>query len=197
MDSDAFRPEVVAGEHVYLSHFDRNDARTCAKWLSDLEITTHLGAMGQVFGVEDEEEWIERVRRDRYNPTFAIVVRDGKRLIGSTGLKGVDPKRGTAELGILIGEKDVWGKGYGAEAARLVVDFAFSLLGLHMIWLKHWEFNGRAHRSYLKAGFKDAGRLRSALEVGGHRYDELLMDITRADFGPSRIVPKLGLDSHH
>ncbi|MBX3230440.1 MAG: GNAT family N-acetyltransferase [Labilithrix sp.] len=191
--SAPFRPEIVAGDRVYLSHFDRSDAPLMARWLSDLEVTTHLGAIGQVFGIEDEEEWIERVRRDRYNPTFGIVLRDGQRLIGSLGLKGVDHKRGTAELGVCIGEKTEWGKGYGTEAIRLLVDYAFTLLGLHAIHLKHWAFNDRAHRAYLKAGFKDAGRLRSAIEVGGERHDELFMDITREDFGASRLLPQLRL----
>lgn len=188
-----FRPEIVAGDRVYLSHFERADAPAMARWLSDLEVTTHLGAIGQVFGIEDEEEWIDRVRKDRFNPCFAIVLRDGKKLIGSVGLKGVDPKRGTAELGITIGEKTEWGKGYGAEAIRLIVDYSFTLLGLHSIFLKYWDFNPRARSAYLRAGFKDAGRLRSRVEVGGRRWDEHYMDITRDDFGPSRVVEQLGL----
>ena len=188
-----FRPEIVSGDRVFLSHFERTDAPLLAHWLSDLAVTTPLGAIGQAFGVEDEEEWIERVRRDRYNPSFAIVVREGTQLIGSMGLKGVDHKRGTAELGICVGEKSVWGKGYGAEAIRLLVDYAFTLQNLHAIHLKLWEFNARARRAYLKAGFKDAGRLRSAIEVGGRRWDELYMDITREEFGASPLTAKLGL----
>ncbi len=112
--SEVFRPEIVAGERVFLSHFHRADAPLLARWLSDLAVTTPLGAIGQAFGVEDEEEWIERVRRDRYNPSFAIVLREGTRLVGSIGLKGVDHKRGTAELGICVGDRSAWGKGYGA-----------------------------------------------------------------------------------
>ena len=188
-----FRPEIVSGDRIYLSHFERADAPLMAKWLSDLEVTTHLGAIGQVFGVEDEEEWIERVRRDRYNPTFSIIVRDGQEMIGSLGLKGVDSKRGTAELGICIGEKTAWGKGYGAEAVRLLVDFGFTLLNLESIYLKYWDFNPRARSAYLRAGFKDAGRLRSRVEVAGRRWDEVYMDITRDDFGPSRLVSSLGI----
>lgn len=165
-----------------------------AKWLSDLEVTTHLGAIGQVFGLEDEAEWIDRVRKDRFNPTFSIVVREGQQIIGSLGLKGVDARRGTAELGICIGEKSAWGKGYGAEAIRLLVDFSFTLLNLQSICLKYWAFNPRARSAYLRAGFKDAGVLRSRVEVGGRRWDEHYMDITREDFGPSRLVGQLGLE---
>jgi RimJ/RimL family protein N-acetyltransferase len=191
--AEPFRPEIVAGDRVYLSHFDRTDAPRMARWLSDLEVTTHLGAIGQVFGLEDEEEWIERVRRDRYNPTFSIVLREGRQIIGSLGLKGVDAKRGTAELGICIGEKSAWGRGYGAEAIRLLVDYAFTLLNLQSIYLKYWAFNPRARGAYVRAGFKDAGVLRSRVEVAGRRWDEHYMDITREDFGPSRIVANLGL----
>ena len=189
----SFRPEIVSGDRVYLSHFERADGPLLAKWLSDLEVTTHLGAIGQVFGLEDEEEWLERVRRDRYNPTFAIIVREDKQIIGSLGLKGVDPKRDTAELGICIGDRSAWGKGYGPEAIRLLVDFGFTLLSLQSIYLKYWDFNPRARGAYLRAGFKDAGRLRSRVEVGGRRWDELYMDITRDDFGPSRLVTSLGI----
>lgn len=191
----SFRPEIVAGDRVYLSHFERADAPLMARWLSDLEVTTHLGAIGHVFGVEDEEEWIERARRDHYNPNFSIVVRDGQQLIGSLGLKGIDAKCGTAELGILIGEKSAWGKGYGPEAMILLVDYAFTLLNLRSIYLKYWEFNPRARGAYLRAGFKEAGRLRSRVEVAGRRWDELYMDITREDFGPSRLAGRLGLTS--
>lgn len=188
-----FRPEVVAGDRVYLSTFEKSDAPLLARWMTDLEVTTHLGAIGQVFGIEDEEEWVERVRKDRESPSFSIVLRENERLIGSLGLKGIDDKRGTAEVGIAIGDKQEWGKGYGSEALRLLVDFGFTLLNLEAIHLKLWAFNERAHRSYLRAGFKDAGRLRSRLEIGGKRYDELYMDITREDFGPSRLLESLGI----
>lgn len=190
-----FRPEVVAGDRVYLSHFEKADAPLLAGWLSDLAVTTPLGAIGQVFGVEDEEEWIDRVRRDKFNPNFSVVLRDGQILIGSIGLKFVEARRGTAELGICIGEKSAWGKGYGAEAIRLLVDYGFTLLNLQAICLKYWEFNRRAHGAYVRAGFKDAGRLRSRVEVAGRRWDEVFMDITREDFGPSRLAPALGFES--
>jgi len=192
---EQFRPEIVAGERVYLSHFDIGDAQRTAEWMSDLEITTHLGAIGAAYGVDDQVEWIERARRDRFNPTFAIVVREGRKFIGSISLKNVDHKRGIAEVGILVGEKSEWGKGYGTEAVRLMADYAFTLLDLHAVHLWYWSFNERARRAYVRAGFKDAGRLRSAVAVAGKRYDHVLMDLTREDFGPSLLRDQLRLAS--
>lgn len=190
-----FRPEIVPGDRVYLSHFDLEDAKATAVWMSDLEVTTHLGAFGGVFGIEDQVEWIERARRDKYNPTFAIVVREGRAMIGSISLKNVDHKRGIAEIGVLVGEKSEWGKGYGSEAVRLIADYAFLVLSLEAVHLWYWDFNARARRAYLRAGFKDAGRMRSAGALGGKRYDYVLMDLTREDFGPSKLRERLRIAS--
>jgi RimJ/RimL family protein N-acetyltransferase len=93
--------------------------------------------------------------------------------------------RNVAELGIAIGDKSAWGQGYGSEAVRLICDYGFTFLNLHTIYLWHFGINQRAHRAYLKAGFKVAGRLRGAGIFDGKRHDDILMDITREDFGPS------------
>lgn len=191
---EPFRPEIVPGDRVFLSHFHAEDAAPTAKWMSDLEVTTHLGAFS-TFSVEDQVEWLERARRDRFNPTFAIVLREGAKLIGSISLKDVNARRGGAEVGILVGKKSEWGKGYGTEALRLVADYAFTMLDLQTLHLWHWSFNERGRRAYLKAGFKDAGRIRSAIGLAGKRYDNCLMDLTRDDFGPSKLRERLRLAS--
>lgn len=190
---EQFRPEIVSGDRVYLSHFDLEDSKVTAVWMSDLEVTTHLGSFGGVFGIEDQVEWIERARRDKFNPTFSIVIRESRKMIGSLSLKNVNHKRGVAELGVLVGDKTEWGKGYGSEAVRLISDYAFTLLDLKALHLWYWDFNSRARRAYLRAGFKDAGRLRSAGAIGEKRYDYVLMDLTREDFGPSKLAAQIHL----
>ena len=76
---------------------------------------------------------------------------------------------GMTELGIAIGDKSAWGQGYGSEAVRLMCDYGFTFLGLHTIYLWHVAFNERGHQAYLKAGFKEAGRLRGADVFAGQR----------------------------
>ncbi len=189
--SDA-RPEVVPGDRIFLSHVRRDDLPLFAAWFSDLELNTYLGQPGMSFTPEQEEEWYERVVRDRDTKTFAIIVRDGQRLIGTVSLMNIHYRRQRAELGISIGDKTAWGKGYGTEAVRLMCDYGFTFLSLYSIYLWHWGVNERAHHAYLKAGFKPAGRLRGAHLFNGQRYDDLLMDITREDFGPSRLIHMIG-----
>jgi RimJ/RimL family protein N-acetyltransferase len=188
----AWRPEVVPGERIFLSQVRREDLPLFARWFSDLELTTYLGLPGMSFMPEHEQEWYDSVVKDRANKIFAIVVREGQRVIGSIGLQPVDTRRGVTELGIAIGDKTAWGQGYGSEAVRLICDYGFTFLELHTIYLWHVAFNERGHHAYLKAGFKQAGRIRSADLFNGQRYDRILMDITREDFGPSRLSGMIG-----
>jgi RimJ/RimL family protein N-acetyltransferase len=187
-----WRPEVVPGERIFLSQVRREDIPLYARWFSDLELTTYLGSVGQSFTLEQEQDWFERVVQGSSDKTFAIIVREGQRMIGNVSLMNITYHRRVAELGIAIGDKEAWGQGYGSEAARLICDYAFTFLNLHTIYLWHVAFNERAHQAYLKAGFKVAGRLREGSVFDGKRYDDILMDITREDLGPSRLSGMIG-----
>lgn len=181
----ARRPEVVPGTYVFLSVLRREDVPVFARWFSDLELTVYLGQAGMAYTLEQEEEWYARVSRDAGSKTFTIITRDNQRMIGTVSLMNIDHRRQCAELGIAIGDKSVWGKGYGSEAVRLMCDYGFTFLNLYAIYLWHWGFNRRASRAYLKAGFRKAGRLRCGPLFNGRRYDQVLMEITRDEFGPS------------
>jgi RimJ/RimL family protein N-acetyltransferase len=73
-----------------------------------------------------------------------------------------------------------------------MADFGLTFLGLHTVYLSVYAFNQRGHRAYLKAGFKEAGRIRQAFVFNGVRYDRILMDCTREDLGPSRLSGLVG-----
>lgn len=184
----ARRPEVVPGTYVFLSVLRREDVPVFARWFSDLELTVYLGQAGMAYTLEQEEEWYARVSRDAGSKTFTIITRDNQRMIGTVSLMNIDHRRQCAELGIAIGDKSVWGKGYGSEAVRLMCDYGFTFLNLYAIYLWHWGFNRRAGRAYLKAGFREAGRLRCGPRFNGRRYDQVLMEITRDEFGPSGVA---------
>ncbi|RMG14657.1 MAG: N-acetyltransferase, partial [Planctomycetota bacterium] len=81
------------------------------------------------------------------------------------------------ELGIAIGEPACWGRGYGSEALRLVLDYAFRELEVHRVQLSVFETNTRARAAYLKVGFVEEGRLREAAFVDGRRVDVFLLSI--------------------
>ena len=92
----------------------------------------------------------------------------------------------------MIGDKESWGKGYGTEVARLMLDYGFTCLGLHNISLWVHAENERGIRAYRRAGFRDAGHLRQFKWLGGRAYDFILMDCLATEFGSSvlhRLMP--------
>jgi RimJ/RimL family protein N-acetyltransferase len=102
--------------------------------------------------------------------------------IGNIGLHRIDLKNRTAVLGIFIGEKDFWGKGYGREAIRVMLRYAFFELGLNRVELETFDFNERAMRCYKAVGFKEVGVRRKAFFRDGAFHDLVLMDLLAAEF---------------
>ena len=195
MTEPIFRPEIIPGERIFFSQPQPEDLPALARWFADLEMTLYLGRAGHSYTLADERGWLENFNKEPGVKHFAIIAREGNQYIGNVSLMQIDTHNGSAVLGIAIGEKSAWGKGYGTEAVRLMCEYGFTFLNLYSISLWHVGFNQRGHHAYLKAGFKEAGRLRNARLFDGQRYDDVLMDITRDDFGPttlSRLIGQIG-----
>ena len=118
--------------------------------------------------------------------SMAIHVRADDRLIGTLALSQLDSDNGSALFHITIGEKDAWGRGYGTDATRLMVDHAFTGLGLHRIALTVFAFNARAIRSYRSVGFVVEGRAREAIWREGRWWDEISMSLLDSDWAARR-----------
>jgi RimJ/RimL family protein N-acetyltransferase len=126
--------------------------------------------------------WYEAASQQPDAVHFTLYERATERPIGLGSLQRVDHRHGTAELGLLIGERERWGRGYGTEATQLLCDYGFTLLGLHNIWLAVYAVNARALRVYERAGFRLIGRRRAAWRLGDQRYDVLYLDCLRTEF---------------
>jgi len=94
-----------------------------------------------------EERWFERQLNDEKSRIFAIETEKGVH-IGNIGLHEIVYKDGKATLGIMIGEKGYWGQGYGSDALKALLRFAFEELNLHRLYLSVFDFNKRAIRCY-------------------------------------------------
>lgn len=165
----------LAGKNISLGPIYKKDLALFLKWINDTELTKYLNAHPNVYTFYDEQAFFERISKDKTTRVFAIL-RKG-RTIGSCDLKEIDPVNRTATLGIMIGDKGCWNKGYGTEAMRLLLEYGFATLNLKNIMLKVYAFNERAIRVYEKCGFRVIGRRRKARFYDGQYYDEVFMDI--------------------
>jgi len=118
---------------------------------------------------------------------FGILDLATEALIGRSVLFNVNPVDRRAMFGILIGEKEFWGRGYGQEATRLTLDYAFNLLNLNSVALGVFAFNQRAIRAYRRVGFKEIGIQRQFRIIAGKKYDLLWMDILAEEFEPGAV----------
>lgn len=113
---------------------------------------------------------------------FMIQRLEDDRKIGLINLSGFNWLVGNAWVGIGIGERDLWGKGYGTDAMRILLRYAFTELNLNRVTLDLFEINQRGLASYKKAGFTEEGRSPKVLSIAGDRYDLIFMGILRSEW---------------
>jgi RimJ/RimL family protein N-acetyltransferase len=129
------------------------------------------------------EEWLERVSKGEPGTIqFGIFELSSLRPIGWTQLDNIDRFQQTAEYGIFIGDKSAWGKGYGTETTRLMLEYGFSLLHLHNIMLQVDSDNEAAIRAYRRAGFREFGRQREVRWRESGRCDAIYMECLAGEF---------------
>ncbi len=174
---------TLRGSLVGLGPIRRDLAALYQRWLNDLRVTRTLALPPAPMTLAAELAWVDATAAGR-DPHFTIYELATLRPVGTTGLHDVSYYDGTAEFGILIGEPDVWGRGFGAETTALVRSYAFDVLGLHHIRLEVYAHNERGIRAYERAGFRRAGLLRQAKRIGRERVDVLVMEALADDVGP-------------
>ena len=182
----------LVGTQCYLSPCRPGDAEKWAEWFNDLAVTIPLGDEAYVPStLEGEQETVASILKSK-GYVFSIIDLESNALIGRCLLFNMNQVDRTAMMGIVIGEKDYWGKGYGQEATRLLLDYSFNLLNLNSIMLGVFAFNTQAINCYLKVGFKEIGRRRQARIIGGKKYDAILMDILAEEFTSEYVSSFIG-----
>ncbi len=162
------------------------DPERWAEWFNDLEVALPLGDEAHASVTADSEREVLAEAMERPNNIFSIVDAETDHLAGRRLLFGLDQVNRTAMLGMVIGEKACCGKGYGQEAAGLMLDYAFDRLNLNSVALGVFAFNERAIDCYKRVGFKETGRRRQARMIGETKLDLVLMDILAEECGASR-----------
>jgi RimJ/RimL family protein N-acetyltransferase len=171
---------MIQGTKVRLRALEEEDLPHFVAWINDPE-TRRFMAMRYPLSMTEEESWWQGYLKRKNDHIFAIEAEDGT-YIGNVGLHNIEPENRRAMLGIMIGHKDYWGRGYGTDAVRTVLGWAFGYLNLHRVYLTVYAYNQRAIRSYEKCGFRNEGTMRQARYTDGHYYDELMMGILRDEF---------------
>ena len=178
---DLFRGELVR----FTFEEPETRAKAEVRWQRDTEFVrladgdpSHLSSEKKI------KEWFDQ--RSERGPkservSFSVRTLEEDKFIGDLGL-WIDLIHSEAWVGLGIGEREFWSKGYGTDMMKLCMQYVFTELGVERLSLGLFEYNPRALRSYEKCGFRLEGRSRKEMLREGQRYDSLWMGILREEW---------------
>lgn len=183
---EVWNPPLIEGSRVVLRHHRSSDLAAVRRWYRDPELARLTRYSLRTMSDDEIDRFFHGRLMSSESVAYAIDVRETGRLIGLTTFSNLDPENSSVMFHISIGEADEWGRGYGTEAAELMLWLAFERIGLHRVALSVFGFNERAIRSYENAGFQIEGRDRQAIVRDGQRWDELTMGILAPEWQARR-----------
>ncbi|MGB8644567.1 MAG: GNAT family protein [Anaerolineae bacterium] len=189
--------KLIYGARTALRRFEERmtDAEVSRlyKWGRDADVLRWSGGSPTELS---EYDFGEHIRAERlYGPTnrrayliFAREPHNHLELIGRLGIFGIDWDKRQGELGIVIGEKNYWGRGYGRDAVHTLVHHIFTTSSLNRVYLYTFADNYRAQHAFTAAGFREVSRgKRYTPDIG--EFDGIEMQVTRADFEEGLFSP--------
>ena len=170
---------MIAGEHVILRAFEREDAERCYRWMNDPNIVRTLKSRYPI-AFSNEMEWLERAMRalatERH---FAVERKDDRSHIGNASIHDIDWVSRTAWFGLFIGEPTAWNRGFGGDAIGTLVRFAFDDMNLEKLRINVFDYNDRAKHVLEGHGFVVEGKLTRDFYREGAWHDIVIFSVFR------------------
>ena len=174
---------IIESERLSFRELTPEDAKgNYLKWMNDAEVVKYLESRFQTHTSESLAEFVRSTAASENNIFCAIVLKQDGRHIGNIKLGPIDLTHRKADVGLMIGEKDCWGKGLGSEAYTLMVEHAFKNLNLHKVTAGAYAVNEASIKALLKAGFRQEGLLQKHCAFDGGYTDVLLFGVLREEF---------------
>ena len=175
---------LFEGEKIRLRSFELSDLDAIMEHWNELSIRHHVGS-AVPHSRQEREEFIRnswKLRSEGSAYIFAIERKDTKEFLGHVSLYVQRNRARSADLGIMIYNKENWDRGYGTDAMKVILEFGFNYQNLHRIELSVYPDNKRAIHVYKKLGFKEVGRKRETRFMNGKYRDEVIMDILQREW---------------
>jgi RimJ/RimL family protein N-acetyltransferase len=172
----------LRGKITTLRPVEESDLPTITRWINDQEVTRFLKTRMPLM-LAYEKKWFEGLPDRKDDITLVMTTSDG-RPIGMMGVHRINWCDGTATTGAFIGEKSLWGKGYGTDAKMQLLNYCFNTLNLRKISSKVYAFNKRSIAYSLHCGYKEEGVLRQHVFREGEYHDVVILSLFKPDWLP-------------
>lgn len=174
----------MMGDKVMLREYRPDDAAAIRAWANDLETVRYLSSRYWMPQTQaDASDFVDHAMRAGVNGAYFVIASpEDERYLGQVDLFTINWRLRSAEMGIVMGAEALRGQGYGTQAVKLLLDYAFGMLGLERVELEVAAENERAIRCYKRAGFQVEGVKRHAFMVDGRYSDLTVMAALQGDW---------------
>ena len=170
----------IVGNNIYLRILSSGDVGDkYVEWMRDEETVSFLESRWKTYTLENLKEYVNEINESRTDFLFGIFLRENDVHIGNIKVGDVDYVHKHGDVGIIIGDKNSWGKGCGRESIQLVTKYAFEELNLNSLIAGIYANNISCYKAFLKAGYNEAERLKGHLFCKGKYVDRILVEIIR------------------
>jgi len=170
----------IEGKNIYLRELEIHDVnQNYCRWMNDLVVTQYLENRVEKWSIKELKNYVSKIKRNPNTLFWAVVLKDNDQHIGNIKLGHLDGINGFSDIGIIIGEKSFWGKGFATEAIKLVVDYAFNQLNLQKLIAGAHKNNFGSIKSFRKAGFTELGAKEKSLFCDDSYIDSMLLEIVK------------------
>ncbi len=173
----------IQGERIYLRSLGVRDiSKKYISWLNDREVNRFLSIRGQRQSYETVRDYVDSFKRSQNKILLGIFLKDNDQHIGNVTISSIDWQNKFGAVGLCIGDKKCWRKGYGSEVLKCVKELVFGMIGLNRLEASVNVENTASVALFGKAGFKVEGRLRQREKMGNRYLDGVIMGILRSEY---------------
>jgi RimJ/RimL family protein N-acetyltransferase len=173
---DSILTRSFSGSSITLRPLKKDDLSRSLGWLTDPLVNKYLSQSFGDLTAKQEEQWFEYIKDSSRDMVFAILEKTSDIHIGNCALHKIDTRKKTCELGIVIGERDYWDKGFGTDAVKTLIGIALDELGMSRVRLNVYTYNNRAIKVYVNCGFRLVRVLKRNHLYNGKYWDTLVME---------------------
>jgi RimJ/RimL family protein N-acetyltransferase len=181
-------PNII-GSNIMLREYRKEDLEHMRRWVNDPEVVNNLS---DIFlfphSLVQTENFLNGKLEGKGDPGFVIAEKENGVYLGQIDLLNIDWKNRLAQMGIVIGDQEKRGRGYGSEAIRLLQQFVFERLNLNKLELWVHDYNTNAYHCYIKCGFKEEGRIRQSFYLHGRYHDKIFMGVLKSEYQEGRAI---------
>ncbi|QHD70725.1 GNAT family N-acetyltransferase (plasmid) [Sphingobium yanoikuyae] len=177
---------LLTGKRIRLTLLEKRHLERRVEFLNDDAVKRTLN-FDFPTSLAKTEAWFQKNILSRDRVDFAFERLDDQAIIGFGGLINIDRLLRKAELYIFIGDKSVWGQGYGRDGYKLITNYGFIELGLNKVYLYQLSFNEKAITATKALGWNVDGLLRSDIFSHGELKDQYILSILREEWTNNEI----------